>query len=69
MANKRRPYGIYKGNPEHISPYGPDVADCQEFLPQGERIRNKKAKRRYHNKVARATAKKAMNDDVRASFY
>ncbi|WP_338853885.1 hypothetical protein WE348_21730 (plasmid) [Alteromonas macleodii] len=64
MANKIRPFGIYKVNPASVSPSGYDVADCQDLLPQGERIRNKKLKRRRHNKMARAAAKQALNKEL-----
>lgn len=67
MSTKMRPYGVYKGNPEHILPHGADVADCQEFLLKGHRIRNKKAKRRLHNKMARVASANAIRKELAAA--
>jgi hypothetical protein len=64
MANKIRPFGIYNINPASISPSGYDVADCQDLLPKGERIRNTKLKRRRHNKMARVAAKQALYKEL-----
>lgn len=57
MANNIRPFGIYKLNLHDWPVRNFDVADCQDLLPKGKRIRNKKKKRRLHNKTARAVAK------------
>lgn len=50
-----RKYGVYKDSHGEPIPY--DVAATQDILPSGQRIRNKKAKRRRHNKIARSQAK------------
>ena len=64
MANKIRPFGVYKVNLDDWPVSKFDVADCQNLLPKGERIRNKKKKRRLHNKMARGIAKKALRKEL-----
>lgn len=66
MANKIRPFGVYKVNMDDFPVSKFDVQDCQDMLPKGERIRNKKKKRRVHNKMARGAAKKALREELAA---
>lgn len=57
-------FGTYGINDEHCSPYFWDVADTQNLLPKGSRIRNKKGKRRFHNKRTRTKMKIELNKEV-----
>ncbi|MBD77919.1 MAG: hypothetical protein CL840_03110 [Crocinitomicaceae bacterium] len=63
-GRKIRPFGTYGIN-DHDWPRDLyDVADCQNFLPKGARIRNKKAKRRLHNKRTRHALKSQTYQEV-----
>ncbi len=57
---QRKPFGLYPRHaldlPRYLGVYM-DVADVQDCLPQGCRIRNKKHKRRLHNKRTRQKLK------------
>lgn len=70
--SKHRPYGTYSIGHDmpnwYIKEYYLDCADAQDFLPQGYRIRNKKAKRRLHNKRTRQIAITAMLAEVAEHF-
>ena len=67
MANSIRPFGINKLNLHDWPVSKFDVADCQDLLPKCKRIRNKKKKRRLHNKMARVAAKKALFKELSAA--
>lgn len=58
-----RPFGTYKLNLHGWPVSKFDVADCQDLLPKGKRIRNKKAKRRMHNKATRQEAVKQLRKE------
>lgn len=57
-----QPFGTYNDNRDHVYLHY-DVGDVQTFLPKGHRIRNKKAKRRTHNKVTRQRAKEELRKE------
>lgn len=57
-------YGPTGHNPDHISPHGMDCGDVEDHIPKGFRIRNKKAKRRFHKKRTRQLAVKEINKEV-----
>lgn len=62
-----KPYGTY-GRQKLMLPefYGDfmDVSEVQDSLPKGFRIRNKKQKRRWHNKRTRTLLKRDLREQV-----
>ncbi|HDF8527463.1 TPA: hypothetical protein PEP05_000806 [Vibrio parahaemolyticus] len=62
-----KPYGTY-GRQMLMLPefYGDfmDVSEVQDSLPKGFRIRNKKQKRRWHNKRTRTVLKRDLREQV-----
>jgi hypothetical protein len=68
-GRKIRPFGTYNA-PE--LPWGVDcydVAECQERVPKGARIRNKKAKRRQHNKRTRSVLLAQTREELNQTFF
>lgn len=64
---KHRPYGTYGDYALELPRmYGDfmDVVECQDSLAQGCRIRNKKAKRRAHNKRTRQVLNSQLRKEV-----
>lgn len=67
MTRKHKPFGTYGGYALELPRiYGiyMDVQECQDSLSQGCRIRNKKAKRRLHNKRTRRTLDAELRKEV-----
>jgi hypothetical protein len=62
-------FGTYSA-PYHPNPFSKsmDVGECQTFLPKGERIRNKKAKRRAHNKTTRQAAGRDLRKESQSAY-
>lgn len=61
---KHKPFGTYSGIHGVPKGYYPDCADVQDGLLPGCRIRNKKAKRRVHNKRTRRTLDAELRKEV-----
>lgn len=67
MARQHRPFGTYGDMALELPRWFGDfmdVQECQDSLSQGCRIRNKKAKRRLHNKRTRRSLDAALRKEV-----
>lgn len=65
---RSKPYGTYSRRILEPTPYHMDVEEVQDSVAAGHRIRNKKQKRRLHNKRTRAIQIRERRKEIEEFF-